>query len=98
MTSVFDFALLLIAAHFVISGRVQKLRKTSPFIKDKSRGYFATDYELLRATEGTTSHRAQWRVFHAPIGFDPDKVDNVIKAATVLHNFLRHRNPGRYND
>jgi DDE superfamily endonuclease len=31
---------------------------------------------------------ARWRVFHNAIEFDVDRIDKLIKAAVILHNFL----------
>ena len=33
----------------------------------------------------------KWRIFHRPIDVDNDFADSIIKAACVLHNFVRIR-------
>ena len=40
---------------------------------------------------------AKWRMFRRPIVAEPKTVDNIVKAACVLHNFLRRRD-GKSND
>ena len=32
---------------------------------------------------------ARWRIFHTKIGVNPDKVNSIVKATTVLHNLLQ---------
>lgn len=39
----------------------------------------------------------KWRIFHRPIDVDIDFVDSIVKAACVLHNFVRKRD-GKHED
>nr|XP_022908167.1 protein ALP1-like [Onthophagus taurus] len=40
----------------------------------------------------------KWRIFHRPIDLDIDGTVNLVKAACVLHNFIRTRDGTRSND
>lgn len=40
---------------------------------------------------------SRWRIFRRPIIATQETTDEVVKAGTVLHNYLRKRMPSRYN-
>ncbi|XP_068129135.1 uncharacterized protein [Hyperolius riggenbachi] len=40
----------------------------------------------------------KWRVFHSTLVMTPDHVDNVVKAACVLHNFVREKEGVNYDE
>lgn len=60
------------------------------------------NYRLSRArryiecTFGILSNK--WRIFHRPIDVNIEFAENIIKACTVLHNYVRIRDGYRYED
>lgn len=40
----------------------------------------------------------KWRIFHRPIDVNINIAENIIKACTVLHNYVRIRDGYRYED
>ncbi|KAK5648288.1 hypothetical protein RI129_003180 [Pyrocoelia pectoralis] len=38
---------------------------------------------------------ARWRIFHRSICASPNNIDNIVKAAVCLHNFIRSSRPSR---
>lgn len=40
----------------------------------------------------------KWRLFHTPITLEPENVTHVVKAACVLHNFIRVRDGVNFED
>ncbi|CAK1604057.1 unnamed protein product [Parnassius mnemosyne] len=60
------------------------------------------NYRLSRArryiecTFGIMSNK--WRIFHRPIDVNIDFAESIIKACTVLHNYVRMRDGYRYED
>lgn len=40
----------------------------------------------------------KWRIFHRPIDVNIEYAENIIKACTVLHNYVRARDGYKYED